>query len=60
MKGDLSLKDALANVSQRMDTEGLDAVMKASGRRDGDLARPRSFEIASAINRLRQARFRIR
>ena len=34
----------------------LDAIQPA-GRRDGDLSRPRRYEVAAALNRLRTAKF---
>mgnify|MGYP007023066833 CR=1 FL=1 len=38
------------------DALDLDAIQPA-GRRDGDLSRPRRYEVAAALNRLRTAKF---
>lgn len=44
----------LDRLDAEMDQEGLDAITH-SGEPAGDLARPRRFEIAAAINRWRSA-----
>ena len=56
MSRGLTLSALRAALEQELDSRGLDAV-QAPGRRDGDLARPRRFEIAAALNRLRTATF---
>ncbi|KAI9070248.1 hypothetical protein FKP32DRAFT_1639999 [Trametes sanguinea] len=45
------LKDLLEDLEKSLDSEGLDAIVQRD-RIDGFLARPRSFELAMAINRL--------
>ncbi|OSD01103.1 hypothetical protein PYCCODRAFT_1392235 [Trametes coccinea BRFM310] len=47
-----SLKELQEDLETSLDTEGLDAIVQQD-RIDGFLARPRSFELAMAINRLR-------
>lgn len=49
----LSLADVAAALEAEMDAGGLDAL--AGGKRPGNLARPRRFEIAAAVSRLRTA-----
>lgn len=46
-----TLADVLAQLNEMLDREGMDSLNR--GQFDGSLARPRVFEIASAINRLR-------
>lgn len=48
-----SLADVAAALEAEMDAGGLDAL--AGGKRPGNLARPRRFEIAAAVSRLRSA-----
>jgi len=50
---DVTLGDALAELEERIDEAGLDTLVPW---RTGNLARPRSFEIAAAVNRLRGIR----
>ncbi|RMZ54890.1 hypothetical protein APUTEX25_000407, partial [Auxenochlorella protothecoides] len=50
----LTLPQMLDRLDAEMDQEGLDAITH-SGEPAGDLARPRRFEIAAAINRWRSA-----
>ena len=59
MDGERSLKEILDQLDAHLDTNGLDLLdpFHRSERHPGSLARPRKFEIASAINRLRAARF---
>jgi predicted ABC-class ATPase len=59
MGGERSLKEVLDQVDAHLDANGLDLLdpFHRSERHPGSLARPRKFEIASAINRLRAARF---
>jgi predicted ABC-class ATPase len=45
------LLDVLRNIEEAVDSDGLDSI--APGQCNGGLSRPRSFEIAGAINRLR-------
>lgn len=49
--GSVTLSDALVGLEKAIDQGGLDAL--APGQFNGGLARPRAFEIAGAINRLR-------
>lgn len=51
-----SLSQLLDTIEAEMDAAGLDAL--TGGSRPGDLARPRRFELAAAINRLRTAQLR--
>ena len=51
-KDNLSFEDLLAEIDARLDAEGLEAI--TPGQFHGGLTRPRSFEIAGAINRLRR------
>ena len=52
-QGTSSLVSVLDAIEQRIDAEGLDCL--APGQYHGGMARPRRFEIAGAINRLRRA-----
>jgi hypothetical protein len=60
MDGRTSLPDVLASVQQILDDPGLDALapFRRADHHPGDFARPRPFEIAAAINRLRTVRMR--
>ncbi len=60
MGGDRTLAEVLDEVECFLDDEGLDALdpYPRPGRHPGALARPRRFEIAAAINRLRELRIR--
>lgn len=51
------LGEVLLKIEQEMDAHGLDALV--AGDKPGNLARPRRFEIAAAINRLRSAELAI-
>jgi len=51
-KRDASLKSVLDDIEKRIDNDGLDTL--APGQCHGGMARPRLFEIAAAINRLRR------
>ncbi len=51
--GGITLAEALSALDELLDAEGLEAL---GGERDGSLARPRRFEIAAALNRLRSLR----
>ncbi|MGD8984094.1 MAG: ABC-ATPase domain-containing protein [Desulfobacteraceae bacterium] len=59
MDGERPLKEILDQLDAHLDANGLDLLdpFHLSQRHPGSLARPRKFEIASAINRLRAARF---
>jgi predicted ABC-class ATPase len=52
---DATLSDLLDRIEASLDTRGLDAL---TGPPRGDLARPRRFELAAAINRLRSIQMR--
>ncbi len=60
MASDRTLSQILDDLDQFFDVEGLDALdpFHRKGRHPGALARPRRFEIASAINRMRTLRVR--
>jgi predicted ABC-class ATPase len=60
MKDPATLSEIVDALERIFDDEGLDALDKfvGSGVHPGDFARPRRFEIAAAINRLRTLRFR--
>lgn len=47
-----SIRDTLRRLDERIDKDGLDVL--APGQCNGSMARPRSYEIAGAINRLRR------
>ena len=49
---------SVASLLDALDGLDLDAIQPA-GRRDGDLSRPRRYEVAAALNRLRTAKFEI-
>ncbi len=59
MDGKRPLKEVLDQLDAFLDANGLDPVdpFHRSERHPGSLARPRKFEVAAAINRLRTARF---
>jgi predicted ABC-class ATPase len=58
MDGESSLRDVIELLEEFFDREGLDALdpFHRPGRHPGNFARPRRFEIAAAINRLRSLR----
>jgi len=60
MGSDRTLSQILDDLDQFFDAEGLDALdpFHREGRHPGALARPRRFEIAAAINRMRTLRLR--
>ena len=60
MDGERSLAQALDALEALLDADGLDALdpHQRGGEHPGNLARPRRFEIAAAINRLRTLRMR--
>jgi predicted ABC-class ATPase len=62
MDGKTTLCEVLDALDALLDAEGLDVLdpFHHPGRHPGDLARPRRFEIAAAINRLRSLRMRQR
>ncbi|SFL75059.1 ABC-ATPase domain-containing protein [Salibacterium qingdaonense] len=47
------LEDILSFIERELKEQGLDAVSPFQGQHPGDLARPRRFELAAAINRYR-------
>ena len=49
---------SVASFLDALDDLSLDAIQPA-GRRDGDLSRPRRYEVAAALNRLRTAKFEV-
>jgi predicted ABC-class ATPase len=55
MDGESTLREVLDRIEELFDREGLDALdpFHRPGHHPGNLARPRRFEIAAAINRLR-------
>ena len=58
LDGVRTVKEILDSVETRMDEEGLDVLSSfpSAGPHPGNLARPRRFEIAAALNRLRTVR----
>jgi hypothetical protein len=58
MDGKRTLRDVLEAIERFFDEEGLDGLdpFHRPGKHPGNLARPRIFEIAAAINRLRSLR----
>jgi len=54
----VSLTMPMDCIERLIDTQGLDVLspFSASGRHPGNFARPRRFEIAAALNRLRTVR----
>jgi predicted ABC-class ATPase len=62
MDGERSLAEVLDALDALIDAEGLDVLdpFHRPEQHPGDLARPRRFEIAAAINRLRSVRMRQR
>ena len=55
--GNCSLSEAIRRIESDLDQYGLD-VISPYKEKNGDYARPRSFEIAAAINRLRSLEIR--
>ncbi len=62
MDGKTSLSDVLDRLDRFLDTDGLDSLdpFRRGERHPGAFARPRRYEIAAAINRLRTVRMRQR
>lgn len=56
LDGKKTLREILAQILSDIDREGLDVISSFEGH-PGDLARPRIYEIAGTINRMRNARF---
>ncbi len=62
MNRDVPLKEVIEQLLKVLDREGLDALDpryspgRPSGRHPGNFARPRGFEVAAALNRLRTVR----
>ena len=50
------LKDAIEEISARIQRDGLEALSPYPGEHPGDLAQVRGFEVAGAVNRLRTLR----
>lgn len=55
-RGSVCVRELLDALEANMDTKGLDAIA-IGGRLHGNLARPRRFEIVSALNRIRSSKF---
>ena len=62
MDGKRSLREVLGQLEAFIDAEGLDALdpFHRGEHHPGNFARPRSLEVAAAINRLRSVRMRQR
>jgi predicted ABC-class ATPase len=60
MDGRTALRQVVENVAELLDREGLDLLdpYYRRGRHPGNYARPRKYEVAAAINRLRTVRMR--
>lgn len=58
--GRRSLPQVLEKVMADIEQEGLEVISPFRGQHPGDLARPRIFELAAAINRLRSLRIQTR
>ncbi len=56
LDGKRSLPEVLDRIEKLMDEEGLDAAVRSTA---GDYSRPRRFEIAAALNRLRTLKCRV-
>ncbi|KHE72320.1 ABC-ATPase domain-containing protein [Halobacillus sp. BBL2006] len=56
LKKEQSLKELLDDVEQQIDTKGLAAFAPFKDQHPGELARPRRFEIAATLNRIRTAK----
>lgn len=48
----ISLREAIEHIFREIDNEGIDIISPYKGKHPGDLALPRPFEVAAAINRL--------
>lgn len=58
LKKEITLPDLLQELENIMDQEGLQAFAPFSDQHPGDLARPRRFEIAACLNRMRTAKIK--
>ncbi len=56
LKQNLSLQELLDKIDQQLDEQGLASFAPFKDQHPGELARPRRFEIAAALNRLRTAK----
>lgn len=54
--GETSLNDCIDQLYEQIEREGLDTVSPYRGAHPGDLALPRKYELAAAVNRLRTLR----
>lgn len=54
--GNKTLNDLLDEIEQQMDTRGLASFTSFKEQHPGDIARPRRYEIAAVLNRMRTAR----
>ncbi|MDZ7704752.1 MAG: ABC-ATPase domain-containing protein [Trueperaceae bacterium] len=55
-KDSLTLRELMDDLDARFDREGVETVSPFQGQHPGNLARPRRFEVAAALNRLRVLR----
>lgn len=53
MDGRTPLKEAIDQLYDQIEREGLDSISPYRGAHPGDLALPRPYELAAAVNRLR-------
>jgi len=53
MDGKVSMEELMKQVEQALDNDGLDVLAPAGKKYPNNLSRPRTFEIAAALNRLR-------
>lgn len=53
MDGNVSMEELMKQVEQALDNDGLDVLAPAGKKYPNNLSRPRTFEIAAALNRLR-------
>ncbi|MBH0228602.1 ABC-ATPase domain-containing protein [Halobacillus yeomjeoni] len=56
LKKESTLHELLDQIEEQIDREGLEAFAPFKGQHPGDLARPRRFEIAATLNRIRTAK----
>ncbi|MCA0983995.1 ABC-ATPase domain-containing protein [Halobacillus yeomjeoni] len=56
LKKENTLQELLDQIEEQIDREGLEAFAPFKGQHPGDLARPRRFEIAATLNRIRTAK----
>jgi predicted ABC-class ATPase len=56
--GHKTLRQAIEHLYQQVEKNGLDTISPFKGEHPGDLAMPRPFELAQAINRMRSLQIR--